>query len=234
MREFVRLMGPDSDVTCQENLLEIIFDELSKDPEVVLYILRLDQPKKHFREDQSLAYLQRTCSIKHTYNYGGCTAIRREWLIKMNGYEQLPFFSGYHYNGGDNYIRFKNMGLKVRWHPTQRVYHAWHPIPPVDKFNTTKEQDRFIQQRAANWDWLAYDGLDPGRNRPYDPESKIPSEWPLIMTERGSYSHLKNQGRTGDTNKSPIAKSFQKRAPKKFAKKSSQIFTKMLKRLGFK
>lgn len=183
---------PDADVACEPDLLETVANELTEDHELVLYVLRLDQPKAHFRPDQDLGHLRRTCSIKHTYNYGGCTAVRREWLIKMNGYEQLPFFAAYHYNGGDNYIRFKNMGLKVRWHPTQRVYHPWHPVPPAEKFATAEEQEQFICRRAATWEWLAYEGLDPSRNREYDPKASFPSGWERIVTERGSYIHPSN------------------------------------------
>ncbi len=176
---------PDADVACEGRLLEKISAELSEHPREVLYVLRLDQPGEHFKRGQDFEYLRETCSIKHTYNYGGCTAVRREWLIKMNGYEELPFFAGYHYNGGDNYIRFKNMGLRVRWHPEMRVYHPWHPIPPQEKFDTVQKQERFIRMRAAKWEWRAYKGLDPSKDRPYNPPASPPGEWPAITTERG-------------------------------------------------
>jgi hypothetical protein len=176
---------PDGDVACEPDLLETIAHELTEDPELVLYVLRLNQREADARPEQDLGYLRATCTLNHTFNYGGCTAVCREWLIKMNGYEQLPFFCGYHYNGGDNYIRFKNMGLKVRWHPTQRVYHAWHPIAPPSKWDTATEQERFIQRRAAAWEWMAYDGLDPSVDRLYDPSTPICSQWPSIVTERG-------------------------------------------------
>jgi hypothetical protein len=104
----------------------------------------------------------------------------------MNGYEQLPLFAGYHQSGFDNWVRFKNMGLKVRWHPTQRVYHPWHPMPDAD-FGRRDEQKLFIARRAATWDVLAYEGLDPSRNRPYDPEAMPQTDWANIMTERGLY-----------------------------------------------
>jgi hypothetical protein len=178
---------PDADVVCEADLLETVLAEIRGDPEMVLYVLRLDQPRQHARRDGDIEHLRATCSIRHTFNYGGCTAVARKWLVRMNGYEQLPFFAGYPYNGGDNYVRFKNMGLKIRWHPTQRVYHPWHPTPPPDKLATASQMDRFIAHRAATWDWLAYDGLDASRNRPCDPEVCFPSDWPAVMTERGAY-----------------------------------------------
>jgi len=177
----------DADVSCQADLLATILEELTDDPELVLYVLRLDQAPQHVRADQDMAHLTATCTIKHTYNFGGCTAVHRRHLIEMNGYEQLPIFAGYHYNGGDNYIRFKNMGLKVRWHPTQRVYHAHHPSPSPAKFTTSDAQEQFLRHRAATWDVLAYDGLDPGRNRPLPARLAYPSDWPVVLTERGRY-----------------------------------------------
>jgi hypothetical protein len=178
---------PDADVCCEWNLLEVIASELTADAELVLYVLRLDQPRNYYLPEQGLEHVRKTCSVKHTYNYGGCTAIGRRWLVEMNGYEQLPIFSGYHYNGGDNYIRFKNMGLKIRWHPKQRVYHPWHPSPPSAKRATAYEQERFIQRRAVNWEWLAYDGLDASRNRPYAGGVQAGTRWPAVITERGTY-----------------------------------------------
>ena len=181
------LVLPDADVVCEPDLLETLAEELMLDPGLVVYLLRLDQPQALHVAGQGLESLRRTCSIRNTFNYGGCPAVHRCWMIEMNGYEQLPFFAGYHYNGADNYTRFKNMGLKIRWHPTQRVYHPWHPVPPASKFATAEVQERFIRRRAASWDWMAYNGLDPRRNRKYDPDSKVTTEWPHVLTERGVY-----------------------------------------------
>jgi len=182
------LVIPDADVACEADLLETVACEHERDPDLVLYVLRLDQRQARLRAGQDLDYLRRTCTIKHTFNYGGCLTVRRRWLLEMNGYEQLPFFAGYHYCGADNYIRCKNMGLKVRWHPTQRVYHPWHPLSPETRSATVGAQGRLIRRRAATWQWLAYDGLCPARNRPYDPEEELPGEWPRVMTERGVYT----------------------------------------------
>ena len=178
---------PDADVACEPDLLETVLREVGADPELVLYVLRLDQPEQHRRPEQDLGYLRRTCSLKHTFNYGGCTAMRRDLLLRLNGYEQLPFFAGYLHNGADNFIRFKNMGAKIKWHPVQRVYHPWHPTPPAFKFDTVGMQDRFIQRRAATWDREAFEGLDPSRNRTYEPEIPFPSQWARVRTERGVY-----------------------------------------------
>ncbi|MFW6065322.1 MAG: glycosyltransferase [Planctomycetota bacterium] len=183
------LVIPDADVYCEHDLLETIADELASDPREVLYILRLDQPRWRHSHDQTFEDVRETCSIRRTQNYGGCVAIHRERMIEMNGYEQLPFFAGYHQSGFDNYIRFKNMGLKICWHPTQRVYHPWHEIPGGQKFSQREEQKRFIARRAAAWDYLAYHGLDETRNRDYAPETPLPTDWANVMTERGLYRH---------------------------------------------
>lgn len=196
------LVIPDADVACEPDLLEVVRAELDADPDLVLYVLRLDQPREDFRSGQDLDHLRATCAIKHTFNFGGCCCVRRDHMIRMNGYEQLPIFAAYHYCGGDNDIRFKNMGLKRKWHPTQRVYHAWHTLPPPSSFDFAREQDRFIAHRAATWDWLAYDGLDPSLNRPFPGDGfenppDFPSRWPRINTERGVYH--RNPQITGTT-----------------------------------
>ncbi|MCD6415720.1 MAG: glycosyltransferase [Planctomycetes bacterium] len=181
------LVIPDGDVACPPDLLETVLDEHSRTEDLLLYVLRLDQPAERYRPGWDLEHLKSTCTIRHTYNFGGCTTIRRRWMLKMNGYEQLPFFAGYHYLGGDNYIRSKNLGLKIKWHPTLRVYHPWHPVPPREKFDTVQQMEQVIRQRAVTWQWLAYDGIDPGRNAPYDPEAPVRTDWPRVSTEYGPF-----------------------------------------------
>jgi glycosyltransferase involved in cell wall biosynthesis len=188
------LVIADADVACEAALLERVLAEHERCEDLVLYVLRLDQPPECAREPWDLDYLRATCSVKHTFNYGGCTTVRRRWMLEMNGCEQLPFFAGYHYLGGDNYIRFKNRGLKVMWHPSLRVYHPGHEAPPAEKFDTVPQQEALIMRRAVSWDWMAYDGIDPARNRPYDPEAPVPSQWRSIRTENGA---LRTEGAGG-------------------------------------
>jgi glycosyltransferase involved in cell wall biosynthesis len=184
---------PDADVVCEPDLLETVRKELDSDNETVVYVMRLDQPRHLASNVSDLDTLRKTCFIKHTFNYGGCSAVHKKWLLKMNGYEQLPFFAGYHYNGGDNYIRFKNMGLKIKWHTTARVYHPWHPLPEQTLFSTSEQQEQFLRQRAASWDWLAHEGIDENKNRAYQPH-KVIGEWPEVYTERGIYSNSGSAG----------------------------------------
>lgn len=203
------LVIPDADVACERDLLETVLLEMAGDDELVLYVLRLDQMRTDFKRDQSLDHLRATCSVKHTFNFGGCCCVHRSQMVRMNGYEQLPIFAAYHYCGGDNDVRFKNMGLKRKWHPTQRVYHAWHTLPGSSSFDTAKEQDRFIAHRAATWDWLAYDGMDPALNRPFPGDgfgvAEFPSSWPRINTERGVYhSDSEQKGTTASEAPMPL------------------------------
>ncbi|MGC9453703.1 MAG: glycosyltransferase [Phycisphaerae bacterium] len=183
------LVIPDADVYCEHDLLETVAGELADDPQEVLYILRLDQRRPRYRPGQDLDHVRRTCSIRQTQNYGGCFAVHRQRMIEMNGYEELPFFAGYHQTAFDNHIRFKNMGLKIRWHPTQRVYHPWHESPQGYKFAQRDAQKLHIARRAVTWDYLAYRGLDESRNRPYDPDAPVETDWPSVMTERGLLRH---------------------------------------------
>jgi len=183
------LVLPDADVYCQRDLLATVAEELTADPSEVLYVLRLDQTKRRYRPGQDADHVRATATLRHTHNFGGCVAVAREHLLAINGYEELPFFAGYLQSGFDNWVRFKNLGLKIRWHPTQRVYHPWHPTPPAGKFDNRRAQKRLIARRAATGEVLAYQGLDAARNRPYDPDAPLPTDWPNVMTERGLYRH---------------------------------------------
>jgi len=177
---------PDADQVCEHNFLELIFNDINVDPNLVLYILRLDQPENFKSDNRDITSLKKTCSLKNTFNYGGCLAVHKKWLIEMNGYEQLPFFAGYHYNGVDNYLRFKNMGLKIKWHPEARLYHPWHPLPTEESLSTVDDQEEFVKYRSVSWDWMAFDGIDKDKNRIYQDQKNI-SGWPKILTERGAY-----------------------------------------------
>ncbi len=197
------LVIADADVACERDFLDTIAREHERLDDLVLYVLRLDQQKDHFRADWDLDHLKATCGVKHTFNYGGCVTVRRKWLLEMNGYEQLPFLAGYHYCGRDNYTRFKNMGLKIAWPPTLRIYHPWHPLPGREKRDTIPQQEELIMRRSTTWEWLAYDGIDPARNRPYDPGAPIPSGWPTVRTECGA---LANPGATAPRRQESLLK----------------------------
>ena len=137
-----------------------------------MYIFRYDEPQTSFPiVNLSYNHLRETCILQNPANYGGCLTVRKEWLMKINGYEQHEVFrtGGDHANGLDVYTRFKNLGLHIMWHPNLKLYHPWHPHKPGFQ-NAYKLQHVFIRYRAVNLDVLAFEGIDSRLNR------EIPSD----------------------------------------------------------
>ena len=85
------------------------------------------------------------------------------------------------------YIRFKNLGLAVKWNPSIRLYHPWHPLTDVGSYAYVV-QSAFSGYRARKLVTVAYDGLDPTRTTPVpaDLEAEIqPLMRRLALTRYG-------------------------------------------------
>ncbi len=117
----------DADLVMGERFLETIIKEHDRYDDLAMYFLRLDQPEEKRTDNVSLSYLQNTCIIRVATNYGACLTVRKKWLLEINGYEQhRAFASGNHANGLEMYTRLRNLGLAIKWHPSERLYHPWH------------------------------------------------------------------------------------------------------------
>jgi hypothetical protein len=101
---------------------------------------------------------------------GGCVTVRKKWLAAINGYDQHPVFeTGFHANAYDVHMRFKNLGLHIMWHPSLKLYHAWHPTTGEDA-QPYYRQVIVTKYRGLNGITQAYDGLDPAQILPFPPE----------------------------------------------------------------
>jgi|Deesub1362A_J573_1020465.scaffolds.fasta_scaffold00077_15 hypothetical protein len=156
----------DADQVVEPTFLETIKKEHEKCDELVMYMQRWDEPKEkhHPVKSYELDYLKSVCRFLNPVNYGGCLTVRKKWLLKINGYEKDPLFGGLHANGRDCYTRFKNLGLHIKWHPTERMYHPWHPgtLAPSETYTP---QLSIIRKRELNLTWLPNYGLDPSRDK---------------------------------------------------------------------
>ena len=86
--------------------------------------------------------------------------MRKELLLKVNGYEQHESFeSGFHANGLDLYTRFKNFGLPIMWDKELILYHPWHDftLSSAVEYNIQKA---IISWRARNLQYMALNGLN--------------------------------------------------------------------------
>jgi hypothetical protein len=157
------LVIPDADVFVCPDFLEKILAEHERCDDLVMYFRRYDQSE----EDSgpvTLDYLQRTCRLKIPANYGGCVTVRKKWMLAVNGYEQHPIFQARNFTGGmDLYTRFRNLGMVIKWHPSEKLYHPWHPDPTLKPIIREKvaAQQECIRRRELSLMRLPYQGLDP-------------------------------------------------------------------------
>lgn len=156
----------DADQAVGKNFLQTIWQEHKECKDLVMYMQRQDELKKDHQGSKSykIKYLRKVCRLTNPTNYGGCLTVRKKWLLKVNGYEQDPLFSGLHANGKDLYTRFKNLGLKIKWHPSELTYHPWHPGTRVPSDSYTP-QLQIIRKRDLNKDYLPNYGLYPKKDK---------------------------------------------------------------------
>ncbi len=149
----------DADQVVEPDFLEAILREHRETDRLVMYVMRWDEPKEEHIEPVDLEHLRRVTRIKNPVNYGGCLTVRKKWLYEINGYDLDPIFEGLHANGRDLWTRFKNLGLYVMWHPTQRMYHPWHPNTLYSANSTYDEQLKHISWKAKNLIVKANEGI---------------------------------------------------------------------------
>lgn len=151
----------DADQAVEPTFLETIKKEHEKCDDLVMYMQRWDESEEDHHPEKSydIEYLKSVCRFTNAFNYGGCLTVRKKWLLKINGYDCDPLFRGLHATGKDCYTRLKNLGLHVKWHPTERLYHPWHPggLAPSEGY---KPQLDIIRKRELNLTWLPNQGLD--------------------------------------------------------------------------
>jgi GT2 family glycosyltransferase len=150
----------DADQVVEPDLLETVLREHEMTDRLVMYVMRWDEPAEKHREQIDVEHLRRVSTIRNPVNYGGCLTVRRKWFVDVNGYDLDPVFTGLHAHGRDLWIRFKNLGLYVMWHPSQRIYHPWHPHTLFNEPGTYDEQLKLISWRAKHLVVKANEGTD--------------------------------------------------------------------------
>lgn len=63
----------------------------------------------------------------HTHNYGACLCARRDDLVAIGGIDEHFDYLGYVNGFYEATIRLANIGRQLMWHPTEYLYHLWHP-----------------------------------------------------------------------------------------------------------
>lgn len=158
------LVIPDADQIVKPDFLTRIWEKHKKCNNLVLYIYRYDEIEEGYLNDLSFEELDKKCILKNPLNYGGCLAVRKKWLMEINGYEMHPIFrSGFHANGLDIYTRFKSLGLPIQWDNELKLYHPWHPTTLA--FAPQYEpQKKMIKWKHDNLHYTAINGIDESKN----------------------------------------------------------------------
>jgi len=135
----------DSDAMVKPGFIRAIVEAFQRDPGLVLH---LDQFRNNRRDlypfnfpsfeevagegcannaGGKTAGLLDTKDPIHSRNYGACMCARRADLIAIGGADEHVDFVGHICGPYDMTFRLVNRGRKELWHPTEFMYHTWHP-----------------------------------------------------------------------------------------------------------
>ena len=135
----------DSDAMVKPGFIRAIAQAFDQDPDLVLH---LDQFRNNRRDLYPFSYPSfeqvegegcinnaagKTTGILdgkdpiHTRNYGACMCARRTDLIAIGGADEHVDFVGHICGPYDMTFRLVNSGKRERWHPSEFMYHTWHP-----------------------------------------------------------------------------------------------------------
>jgi hypothetical protein len=135
----------DSDAMVRERFIESVVTAFTADERLVLH---LDQFRNVRQDLYPFSYptfeevvgpgcinneggrprgLSDTADPLHDRNYGACMAARRADLMAIGGADEHLDYLGHICGPYEMTFRLINAGAAERWHPTEFLYHTWHP-----------------------------------------------------------------------------------------------------------
>jgi hypothetical protein len=135
----------DSDAMVKEGFIGAIIEEFDKDPNIVLHLDQFRNIRRDFYpfnypsfEDVLGAGCINNVNGKtrgvldtedpiHTRNYGACMCARRADLVAIGGADEHIDYLGHICGPYDMTFRLINSGRREIWHPSEFMYHTWHP-----------------------------------------------------------------------------------------------------------
>jgi tetratricopeptide (TPR) repeat protein len=139
------VMIGDSDAMVTPGFVRTLVEAFEQDPGIVLH---LDEVRSHNRSFYPFNYPSfeavvgddcinwrdgRTTGLLeefdplHTRNYGACICARRDDVVAIGGADEHPDYLGHICGPYDMTWRLVNLGRREVWHPTEFLYHVWHP-----------------------------------------------------------------------------------------------------------
>ena len=168
---------PDADVIAEPDFLQTVWKDHAVSDRLVTYYHRYNEPEDKRINDVNIDHLRKVCELTNPANHGACIAVRRKWLIEINGYEQSPIFAtGFHANDKDIYARLCSLGLMVRWNPDVKLWHPWHAMTGAVTPHYKPQRD-LINWRGRTLSTLPFQGLDPSRNTTPPPRYVEIEKW---------------------------------------------------------
>lgn len=168
---------PDADVIAEPNFLQTVWNDHQASDRLVTYYHRYNEPEDRRCEAVDIDHLREVCELTNPANHGACIAVRRTWLIEINGYEQSPIFAtGFHANDKDVYARLCSLGLMVRWNPDVKLWHPWHAMTG-EVTPHYKPQLDVVSWRGRTLSTLPFEGLHPSRNTTPPPRYSECERW---------------------------------------------------------
>lgn len=161
------IVVPDADIVVERDFLAALLAEHEANERLVMYNYRYEELEGDHVPGRSatLEHLRPVCVLTNPNNFGTCLSVRKRWLLAINGYDLHPVFhTNFHANGRDVYMRLKNLGLQVMWHPALKCYHPWHPLTRFDARLEYGQQAIVTDWRNQTLNTLAFDGIDPAQN----------------------------------------------------------------------
>jgi hypothetical protein len=135
----------DSDAMVRPTFIETIIKSFKDNSNIALHMdeVRNNDQKFHpfsypsfeqvegegainFENGTTLGLLDRKDPL-HTRNYGACLCARREDLIAIGGSDEHLDYLGHVCGPYELTFRLKNFGRREIWHPSELLYHTWHP-----------------------------------------------------------------------------------------------------------
>lgn len=113
----------------------------------------------------------------HRRNYGACMAAKKTDLIRIGGADEHLDYLGYICGPYDMSFRLRNAGVEEVWHPTEFIYHVWHPNEGGAQNREGPHDGRKMSSRALS-------NMDSKRIRPFVENPMIRDGWnPLVISE---------------------------------------------------
>lgn len=134
----------DSDAMMRPTFIGAILAAFSEDPDIVLHLdevrsasrayypfsapsfAEIEESAGNWR-DGATTGIRATRDRLHLLNYGACFCGRREDLLRIGGADESIDYLGHVCGPYELTWRLANLGRREVWHPTEFLYHTWHP-----------------------------------------------------------------------------------------------------------